>query len=115
LSLAASSKAAWAFSFLCILLENFLVETFDPEKGPLHAALAPLTEIAEEEIDAGLHEPADAVTGEEFDHRFCVRGEIAEIFVEHENETNSVLRVEAKNAIERVKGNRFGMRAKAVV
>ena len=100
------------FFVLVHLLENFLVETLDPEKGPLHAALAPLIEIAEEEIDAGLHEPADAVTGEEFDHRFCVRGEIAEIFVEHENETNSVLRVEAKDAIERVKGNGFGMRGK---
>ena len=71
-----------------------------------------LIEIAEEEVDAGLHEPADAVTGEEFDDRFGMRREIAEVFVKHENEVDSMLCVKAENAIERIEGNGFGMGGK---
>lgn len=100
------------FFVLMHLLENFLMETFDAEERAFHAALLPPVEIAEEEIDAGLHEPADAVTGEEFDDRFGMRREIAEVFVKHENEVDSMLCVKAENAIERIEGNGFGMGGK---
>jgi hypothetical protein len=63
------------------LLEDFLVEAFNAEEGALHPGLLPFVEIAEEEIDAGLYQPAKAMTCEEFDDGLGVGREIAEIFV----------------------------------
>jgi hypothetical protein len=89
------------------LLEDFLVETFDAEERAFHTAFLPLIEVAKEEIDARLDEPAHTITGEEFDDGFGV-GKISEVFVEHEDEANAVLRVEAEDAIERIEGDGLG-------
>jgi hypothetical protein len=49
-----------------------------------------------------LHDPAEAMTGKEFDDLFRVRGEIAEIFVQHQDEVNAMLSVETENPVNRV-------------
>ena len=92
------------------LLEDFLVETFDAEERAFHAAFLPLIEIAKEEIDVRLDEPAHTMTGEECDDDFGVGGKIAEILVEHKDEAHAVLRVEAEDAIEGIEGDGLRMR-----
>jgi len=98
------------FFVLVHLLENFLVETLNAKEGAFHAAARPLIKIAKEEIDAGLHEPADTMASKEFGDRIGVGGQVAEIFVKHQDEANAVLRVPMEHAIHGFERDGFGLR-----
>lgn len=50
------------------------------------------------------------MAGEEFDDGFGMRGEIAEIFVQHQDEADAVLGIETEDAIHGIEGDGFGLR-----
>jgi hypothetical protein len=78
---------------------------------PAIPALAPLIEIAKQEIDAGLHHPAETMTSKEFDDCFGVRRQIAEILVQDQDEVDAMLGVETQGAVNRVERDGLGLRS----
>src|SRR6266853_1017448 len=82
------------------LFEHFLVKALDAEERALHPFSDPRIEVAQEKIDAGLHEPIDPIPIQQFDHRLRVLRNISEILVENEHVADPMRDVKPKRFLD---------------
>src|SRR6267143_1527211 len=89
------------------LFKDLLVKAFDTEKRALHPLLYPPIEVAQEEVDTGLHEPLHPVPRQQFDHLFGVLRNIPEILVEDEHVLDLVRDVKLDRFFDGLQRNRL--------